>query len=531
MQIKFSPINNNYPEYKKNRRLYPNLSPLPYDTVTFGALKKSKFDGVELAVIEKYKAPIEKFNTVDDMQTWAGEQVERIVKTDFGGRQRETKIQRKAMLKEWSDYVTKENGNYTPAMQLLILGAVTSALKPNEDKLPPVLNKGVLADVMDNLQKELKTNPKQQFNLNKIYQTKLSALYLESTDTGVKTTGWVVIPSKRHDSDNFEANVDKLKTLSHQNWCTKSFNAEPYLSKGDFHVYLENGNPKLGVRFVGDKIQEIQGERNNGIVPIAYFDKVKEYIKNNNLELSYKAQREIEWSEDFEKTKTDLKEAIETNDVKSILEHLGTDCEELPDGMLRITGYSQPYGYTYSDIGINENRLFEKIKEITGNADFKNSQVTSLGKLESIGGDADFYYSPITNLGTLQSIGGHVLFQNSQITDLGKLECIGGDADFYNSRITNLGILQSIGGDAYFRESPITDLGNLQRIEGSAYLGESRVTDLGKLKNIGQFAAFQDSQITDLGKLESIGGNACIERSRLKEEDFANIHVGGRIYK
>ena len=77
---------------------------------------------------------------------------------------------------------------------------------------------------------------------------------------------------KENDPENFEANVEKLKTLSHKNWCTKSFNAEPYLSQGDFHVYLENGEPKLGIRFIGSKIQEIQGEQNNGQIPLKYFD-------------------------------------------------------------------------------------------------------------------------------------------------------------------------------------------------------------------------------------------------------------------
>ena len=48
---------------------------------------------------------------------------------------------------------------------------------------------------------------------------------------------------------------------------TKSKNAEPYLSEGDFHIYLDEGKPRLGVRFDGDEIVEIQGQENNcGII-------------------------------------------------------------------------------------------------------------------------------------------------------------------------------------------------------------------------------------------------------------------------
>ena len=145
------------------------------------------------------------------------------------------------MLKEWFDYVIKENDAYSNAQRLIILSAITKDLKANNDIIPPVLNKGVLAQTITELEEKLKVNPRENFDFNKMYQNNLRTTYLEDSSTGETMTGWVVIPSKINDSENFEKNVDKLKTLSHNSWCTKSFNAEPYLSKGYFHVYLENG--------------------------------------------------------------------------------------------------------------------------------------------------------------------------------------------------------------------------------------------------------------------------------------------------
>ena len=104
----------------------------------------------------------------------------------------------------------------------------------------------------------------------------------------------MIIPSEEHDPENFEANVEKLKALSYKTWCTKSFNAKPYLTKGDFHIYLEDGEPKLGVRFVNDKIQEIQSEKNNGKFPIGYFDILQKHISENNLNLAINAQNEMQ---------------------------------------------------------------------------------------------------------------------------------------------------------------------------------------------------------------------------------------------
>ena len=488
--------------------------------ISFGALKKSQFDGLDLAVVEKFKAPIEKFNSNDDLQDWAKGQAESIANTDFGGRQKETVIQRKAMLKEWSDYVLKENDAYNNATALLILNAVTKDLKPDNDKLPPVLNKGVLADCISEIDKNTKADKKYQFDLNKMYETKLRALYLEDAKTENGNTGWVVIPSKSNDPENFEQNVEKLKTLSHKNWCTKSFNAEPYLSQGDFHVYLENGQPKLGVRFFDDWIQEIQGELNNGKIPISYFDELKKHIDENGLLLTANAKKEIKTAQEVkaevEIVRQDLENEISSNDVKGIFKYFGINAKEDEDGFLTLSEYKQPSEkLTFLDIGIDENVLFEKVKRIDGDANFQNSNLKNLKKLETIYGDADFSNSQITDLGNLQSIGGNADFVYSEITDLGNLQSIGSNAYFSFSKITNLGNLQSIGQNADFEHSQITNLGNLQSIGNSANFRNSQITNLGNLETIGRKAFFVDSKVTNLGKLRSIGGRVISNNLRL----------------
>ncbi len=111
------------------------------------------------------------------------------------------------------------------------------------------------------------------------------------------------------------------------------------------------------------------------------------------------------------KIKSDLKEAIEKNDASSIFEYFGIEVEADKSGLLTISEYRQPLSdITYSDIGIDENKLFERIKTIQGDADFTNSQVIDLCNLESIGRDAYFSNSQVRNLGNLQSIGEDVFF-------------------------------------------------------------------------------------------------------------------------
>lgn len=494
MLINLSPINFQYNKnIQKPHTVKPNPEPLTYDTVSFGAMKKKEFEGIDLAVVQKFKAPIEKFNSNIDLQNWAKEKAEAITEKNFDGRCKETKIQRKAILKEWSDYIFNENDAYKSTTALLILNAITKDLEPDNDNIPPVLNKGILADCIYEIDKNTKSDSKYQFDLNKMYQNNLRAFYMDDTETntGETATKWIVIPSKNNDPENFEANVEKLKALSYKTWCTKSNNAEPYLAEGDFHVYLENGKPKLGVRFVGDKIQEIQGEKNNRRIPLDYFDVIQNHISENKLELTDNAKDEIKSAKtarkEIKEIKKDLKEAIKNNDVKTIYKYFGINAKEDKDGYLTISEYKQPSkDYSFEDLGIDENKLFEKIKSINGNAYFGGSEITNLGNLEFIGGNADFLYSNVTDLGNLKSIGRDAYFVASKITDLGNLKSIGRNADFSYSEITDLGNLESIGGAAYFRYSKITSLGNLK----------------------------------------SIGVNADIRNSKLKEKDFAHISVG-----
>lgn len=278
-----------------------------YYNPNFQAMKKSQFKGIDYAVVEKFKAPIEKFDVIADFQNWAKTQVQVITERKFPARSNEAVTQRKWILKDWFDYVTKGNDAYSWAMRLLILAGVTSELSEKNDTLPPMLSKGVLADTVFRLNSELQAEPKKDFSFNKLYKNNLRSHLLNDTNTGTNKTGWVVIPSKKNNPDNFEANVDKLKTLSYKTWCTKSFNAEPYLSEGDFHVYLENGQPKLGVRFVDGAVKEIQGVLNNGKIPLNYFEIFEKYRKENNLQLNQDAEKKLIMQYNPKKVQGELK--------------------------------------------------------------------------------------------------------------------------------------------------------------------------------------------------------------------------------
>ena len=516
-------------------------------------MKKSEFSGIDRKVVEDTRVDVEPFKDMGDFYKYCNGLTDMIKNKNYGGRRVETKTQRQSILQEWFDYVIKGNDAYTPAISYMILNGISRNLKPNDDTLPPVLNKGVLAKTVCEAQNKVDKENNLQFNFGKMYNLNLQKSYL-STDKdkplNENLNGWIIVPSKEQDPENFDENVEKLKMLSHDNWCTKSFNAEPYLRRGEFHVYMENGKPRLGVRFEGDEIQEIQGPKNNSIIPLRYHDSVTKHIKK--YKLASNAQKEVA---DLKKRNREVKaflkkhlpNGVENATTQEILEASGIKCEKDKEGLLTISHYRQPSAYfSFDDIGVNEKQLFKQIKEIKMDVDFRNSCVQNLGGLLAIGGSANFECSQITDLGSLKTIGRDANFRNSQVTSLGKLitigrnadfrdskvtdmgdlETIGGDADFSNSEITDLCYLETIGGKADFKDSNVEDLGNLESIGGDADFGNSEITDLCFLETIGGDANFYNSQVAYLSDLKSIGGNADFRYSQIEELD--NLEIIGQ---
>jgi len=483
-------------------------------------MKKSQFNGWDLACVERFKeVNVQKFNSREDLDDFAQKKLDEKYKLKqyHNGDIEDTK-ERLARIQCWIEYLTRENNIYDtkPVLSLIIFDSITKDVKPNNHEQPPLLNPGVLAQTVEQIETRLKENKTYNFNFAKTYQNNLRMYEMGSDDdmdTGETETTWIKIPSKIHDKKNFEANVGKLKTLSHRSWCTKTTHAKEYLEEGDFHIYLENGKPKAGIRFIGNKIEEIQGELNNSIIPVKYLDVIEGYIKENDFNTT-KVEKNLKKAREtaivFDKLKKEIAEIPkDKNRADKILEKCGIEVT-YEDGKRILSEYKQPHnGFTYSDLGINENELVKDVYKIKGTANFQNSKATDLSRLKTIGEDADFRKSQVTNLSSLESIGKNADFNNSQVTDLSSLESIGKNAYFYNSQVIDLSRLETIGEDAYFQNS--------------------QVTDLSSLKTIGRTAWFENSKVRSVPSLIKVGNNVYIKDSYLTPDDFKNVEIGGEI--
>ena len=532
-----------------NNKLFYNTKTLVGDTVSFTAMKKSEFKGCDAYVVEKYKAPIDKFNSNDDLQSWARGKCNNILNKDYQGRSDRVIKDRKKLLKEWFKYVTDRDTGYSKTQQLIILNGITKDLDPESATYPPVLNKGALADTITEIE-----NNNTQINFSKIYKNKLQSLAISGDKTCGDYTGWIEIPSRNHDFWHFKDNVKKLQTLSHKNWCVKSYMAEPYLKKGDFHIYMENGEPKLALRFEerakrGNMLVEIQGQKNNGDIPWQYIDQY--YVHNNDLKerkskfffglfkkntpysttirLTGQLAATCYIKDTINKIKKDYAEDIQNNNAEKLLPLFSIKVKKDTDGMLIISNYNQPNcHYTYSDLGINENEMFKQIKKIEGDAIFKDSKLKTLHNLERIEGEANFENSNITETGNLKYIGKDIRLTNSNLKQLKNVGIIKGNLKVDDCKLESLGKLRLVGGDAEFFKAPLKDLGQLERVCGEMVVGkQNNIISLGNIKRV-KALGLVNSNVTDLGKLERIDGNADLYNTKF--ESFGNLkYIGGNV--
>lgn len=250
-----------------------------YSQPNFKAMKPNQFKGIDYAVVRKFKAPVEKFNSTNDLQNWANCLLQDFSKIEFVSKFQAATLQRRFILNKWKDFLFNKEG-FSPVENLFILKSVQKGLKTNNDTVPPILNNEILKQTLNEVKAQITQNKDKPFDFNKIYRLNLANYYLN--DIPKEYTGWIPFLSKRKEPLNFERNVQRLKLLSDKNWCTKKdFYAESYLTTNDMHIYLEEGKPRLAVKISGVEIVEVQGEKNNTIIPKEYIEVLKKFIDKN----------------------------------------------------------------------------------------------------------------------------------------------------------------------------------------------------------------------------------------------------------
>ncbi|MCR5265630.1 MAG: hypothetical protein K6E29_03445 [Cyanobacteria bacterium RUI128] len=252
-------------------------------TPSFTAMKKSQFSNFDFAVVEKFKAPIETFDSISDFWRWAQKEYFRVSSKDYGGRNYDTVLKRESLVCTWDQELNLNNSNYTVPEKLVIMDGITKDMKPNNEALCPVFNKNILDDTLAELREKLVQNKKLTFDFGKMYRANLRKMYMEKSSINSDESKWIIIPSKINDPEHFTENVEKLQSLSCHEWCTKNGGARVYLADGDMHIYMEKGKPKIAIRFDEDIVKEVNSELNDYEIPPEYINILSKYMKENDF--------------------------------------------------------------------------------------------------------------------------------------------------------------------------------------------------------------------------------------------------------
>jgi hypothetical protein len=84
---------------------------------------------------------------------------------------------------------------------------------------------------------------------------------------------------------------------------------------------------------------------------------------------------------------------------------MGIEVKTMPDGTWEISHYTSfMNNLTLNEYGINETELLSNVSRITGDADLRDSNATSLHNLKNVGGNILFGNNEFNDLNSLEEI-------------------------------------------------------------------------------------------------------------------------------
>ena len=392
--------------------------------VESGFRSKAKITGFERIVVDKYEPNEQVWRNEDATKKWAEEKYLAFKNREYVSTRNTAEDsqlgekvtqKRKEVLKEWYDFMeTDENIKNSPFVKVILCDFITKELEPERSTTPPALNKDVVKQILGEAANS------SNFSFSNAYAKKMKELSAKNSQgqqvevNGRKGT-WYTVPKTDSSSSDFKANAAKIRAFSDgTNWCIRTWNAEPYVQRGAMHFFVdENGLTQICIREDGapGSVYEIQKRQQDQSAPVAYLDVIQSYMKEHELKPQSYCQGEldkaIKQKPEYDKLKSELDVLNNKKDYKGILEKMGITVTILPDGTFELSHYTSYIDeIALNDFGINENELLANVSRIKGNANFKDSNATTLPNLSEVGGILDFGYANISNIKNLKSING-----------------------------------------------------------------------------------------------------------------------------
>ena len=144
--------------------------------ISFEAKKPNYFKGFDYICVRQFKAPVEKFNSKQDLDFWASEKVNILIKNkNIAGKNKLTKELRNDIIHEWQQTLGFNSSNMPQI--LVILSSILREIKSTNDKLPPILSKKALIKTIENIEEKFLKKNDTKFNFKTEYCNNLRKEY------------------------------------------------------------------------------------------------------------------------------------------------------------------------------------------------------------------------------------------------------------------------------------------------------------------------------------------------------------------
>ena len=168
--------------------------------------------------------------------------------------------------------------------------------------------------------------------------------------------------------------------------------------------------------------------------------------------------------EEVKKFQTQLQDAKESADI---FKKMGIEADKDENGKLTISHYNQPsQRVTFADLGVDEEKLMENVKEVKGDANFQRTSLKTIDGVEKVGGTVNLIGTTVKSMKNLKEIGGVAQMNDSLIEDLSSLKSVGAMANLSRTKVTELPALEKVEGNLDLQDSPITSMPNLKKVKG-----------------------------------------------------------------
>lgn len=427
--------------------------------VVSGLRSRQNIKGFERIVIDKYNPDDKIWRNEAATRDWAQNQYDSIKNGDYQSRTySKANEHRDKMLKEWFDFMDNEPDlKENIYAKIIVADFITKDLLPENADIPPQLDKTLVKEILGSAANSSNTSFSNLYS-QRIREKAMNGSNVEAVDVDGIKGKWYTVPQTDSSSPDYNANVDKVKAFSDgTNWCIRTFNAEPYVKQGAMHFFVdENGLTQVCVRETAPgSVYEIQKRQQNATVPIPYINVINDYMSRNGLSAQPDCKQKIDKALASKPIYDDLRATFQNDAAQknygAIFEKMEISVTKQPDGTFSLSHYNPNVGgFTLSELGVKENDLLANVSNITGDADFKNSNATSLPNLKEVGGKFIFDESNLSDVRSLKEINGYKI-------DWG--------IEDFQQKMQNLDILNDEAGLDYVLAQWKADLDSIDKIK------------------------------------------------------------------